>query len=133
MTFPATSLLRRALVIDALVSGATGVLLVVAGGWLAPLLGVPEPLLRYSGIVLLPFAIIVALVARLHAVARAGVVAIIVVNIAWVAASAWLVLGERVQPNALGYAFIVMQAMAVAAFAEFQYVALRRATTQHHT
>ena len=132
MTLPATSLLRRALVIDALVSGATGLLLVIAGGWLASVLDVPEPLLRYSGIVLLPFAIIVALVARRDAVARAHVVAIIVVNIAWVAGSAWLVLGDRIQPNALGYAFIVMQAIAVAAFAEFQYVALRRAAARHH-
>jgi hypothetical protein len=126
MTLPATSLLRRALVIDALVSGATGLLLVIAGGWLAALLDVPEALLRYSGIVLLPFAIVVALVARQDAVARPSVVAIIVVNIAWVAASAWLALGDRIQPNALGYAFIVMQAIAVAAFAELQYVALRR-------
>ena len=132
MTLPATSLLRRALVIDALVSGATGLLLVIAGGWLAPLLDVPEPLLRYAGIVLLPFAILVALVARQDAVARARVVAIIVANIAWVAASAWLVLGDRVQPNALGYAFIIVQAIAVAAFAEFQYVALRRAGARHH-
>jgi hypothetical protein len=132
MTLLATSLLRRALVIDALMTGATGLLLVIAGGWLAPLLDVPEPLLRYSGIVLLPFAIVVALVARQDAVARAGVVAIIIVNIAWVAASAWLVLGDRIQPNALGYAFIVMQAIAVAAFAEFQFVALRRVSAQHH-
>jgi hypothetical protein len=132
MTLLATSLLRRALVIDALVSGATGLLLVIAGGWLAPLLDVPEPLLRYAGIVLLPFAIVVALVARRDAVAHAGVVAIIVVNIAWVAASAWLVLGDRIQPNALGYAFIVMQAIAVAAFAELQFVALRRVAAQHH-
>ena len=131
MTLPVTGLLRRALVIDALVSGATGLLLVTAGGFLAGLLDVPESLLRYSGIVLVPFAIFVGLVARRSVVARANVLAIILLNIAWVAMSAWVALGTRIQPNTLGYMFIAVQAIAVAAFAQLQVVALRRAAARN--
>jgi hypothetical protein len=43
-----------------------------------------------------------------------------------VIASAWLLLGGVIQPNAFGYAFIIAQAVAVALFAELQLVALRK-------
>ena len=122
-----STFLRRALVADAAISGATGVLLVLAGGVLAQPLAVPESLLRYAGVVLIPFAMYLGLVARRDEVQRATVLAIIGLNVAWVIASLWLVLGGPIQPNVLGYAFIVGQAVAVAAFAELQYVGLRRA------
>ena len=129
MTLPISSYLKRALTIDALMTGATALLLVFAAGVLARLLAVPEPLLRYVGIALVPFVVFVAIIARRPAVPRGTVLAIIGLNVAWVAASVWLLLGARIQPNALGYAFIIAQAVAVALFAEVQYVGLRRATS----
>lgn len=129
MTLPISSYLKRALTIDALMTGATALLLVFAAGVLARLLAVPEPLLRYAGIALVPFVVFVAIIARRPAVPRATVLAVIGLNVAWVAASVWLLLGARIQPNALGYAFIIAQAVAVALFAEVQYVGLRRATS----
>ena len=129
MTFPISSYLKRVLTIDALMTGATALLLVLAAGVLARLLGVPEPLLRYAGIALVPFVVFVAIIARRPSVSRATVLTIIGLNVAWVAASVWLLLGGRIQPNAFGYAFIIVQAVAVALFAEIQYVGLRRATS----
>ena len=129
MTLPVSSYLKRALTIDALMTGATALLLLVAAGVLARLLAVPEPLLRYAGIALVPFVVFVAIIARRPVVPRATVLTIIGLNVAWVAASVWLLLGGRIQPNALGYAFIIAQAVAVALFAEIQYVGLRRATS----
>ena len=124
-----SSFLRRALLVDAAISGGTGVLLVLAGGMLARLLGVPEALLRYAGVVLIPFAIYVGVIARREMAPRASVLTIIGLNLAWVIASAWLVVGGSIQPNILGYAFIIVQAVAVAVFAEIQYVGLRKAGT----
>ena len=51
-TIKQTPFLRTALLGDAAASGATGLLLVIAAGPLAPLLGLPEPLLliRQRGI-----------------------------------------------------------------------------------
>ena len=130
MTLAISSFLRRALVVDAVVTGATAVLLVVAAGILGPWLEVPEPLLRYAGVALIPFVIYVAFVARRDVVPRPSVLAIIGLNFAWVAASLWLLLGGPIQPNAVGYAFIIAQALVVALFAEVQYVGLRRSDLQ---
>jgi hypothetical protein len=129
MTLAVTSFLRRTLTVDAAISGATGLLLLVSAGMLAQLLDVPESLLRYSGVALVPFAIYVALIARRHTVPRASVVAIIALNIAWVAGSVWVALGGAMRPSPLGYAFIIAQAIAVAVFAELQYVGLRKGST----
>jgi hypothetical protein len=129
MTLPVSTYLRRALTIDAAMTAATALLLVLAAGMLARLLSVPEALLRYAGVALVPFVAYVAFVARRREVPRASVIAIIALNVAWVGASVWLLLGDRIQPNAFGYAFIIAQAIAVALFAEVQYVGLRRATT----
>jgi len=129
MTIAVTSFLRRTLTVDAAISGATGVLLLLSAGMLAQLLDVPEALLRYSGVVLVPFAIYVGLIARRDTVPRASVVAIIALNIAWVAGSVWVALGGAIRPSPLGYAFIIAQAIAVAVFAELQYVGLRKGST----
>lgn len=127
MTLAVSSFLRRALIIDAVMTGATALLALLAGGLLAQLLAVPEPLLRYAGVALVPFVLYVGFLARREVVSRASVVAIIALNISWVVASVWLLVGSSIQPNALGSAFIVVQAVAVALFAELQYVGLRKA------
>jgi hypothetical protein len=51
---------------------------------------------------------------------------VIVINAVWVIESLLLVMGNRVAPNALGQAFVVAQALAVAVFAELEYFGLRR-------
>ena len=129
MTLAVTSFLRRTLAVDAAISGGTGVLLLVSAGILAQILDVPEVLLRYSGAVLVPFAVYVGLIARRRTVPRASVVAVIALNIAWVAGSVWVALGGAIRPSPMGYAFIIAQAIAVAVFAELQYVGLRRGST----
>jgi hypothetical protein len=113
------------LVVDAAISGATGVLLLAAGGMLAPVLAVSESLLRVAGAILIPFVGLVLYIATRGEVARGGVQLVIALNVAWVAASIMVLF--NVDPSLLGYAFIVVQAIAVAAFAEFQYVGLRKA------
>ena len=127
MTFVLSNGLRRTLTIDAVVSTASALLLQFAGDELAQWLAVPETLLRYAGILLVPFAIYVGIVARREVVTRSGVGAVIGMNIAWVVASVWLVMGSSVRPSPAGYVFIVGQALAVAVLAELQYMGLRRA------
>jgi hypothetical protein len=121
-----TTNLRRLLFVDAAISGVSGVLLLAAASPLARLLALPEPLLRYSGFSLLLFAALVLYLATRDILPRGGVLTIIALNIAWVVASAALLLTGGVAPNALGYAFVIVQAIAVAALAEMQYMGLRR-------
>jgi hypothetical protein len=123
---PSTSSVRRLLLTDALVSGATGALMAGAAPILESWLGLPAVLLRVAGIALLPFAGVVGWLALQTAPARAGVQAIIAANFAWVAASILLLLAGDVSPTTLGIAFVIFQAVVVGVLGELQYMGLRR-------
>lgn len=126
MTLSHPNLLRYAILADALVSGAAGLLMLLGADLLAGLLGLPVTLLRYAGLSLLPFAALVAwLGARAHP-PRAAVWAVVAYNVLWAVDSILLLLTGWVSPTALGYAFVVAQAIAVALFAELQYLGMRR-------
>ncbi|WP_423604087.1 hypothetical protein [Sphingomonas sp. MS122] len=118
--FPLT--IRQAMTLDFVGTGATAVLAIAAAGFTAGLTGLPEPLVRGAGLVLVPFlALVLAMAVRPK---RGGVIAVIALNIAWVIASI-VTLALFVSPNALGYAFVIVQALAVGVFAELQILALR--------
>lgn len=119
--------LRRALIADAVISGATGLLMLLGAGLLSSMLNVPAELLRYAGASLIPFVAFLAFVATRESLPRTSVWTVIALNVAWVAASVALLFVDRLDPNRLGVAFILVQAVAVAVFAEMQYVGLRRA------
>jgi hypothetical protein len=119
-------LLRLALVGDALASGATGLLLAGGAGVLTGLLGLPEQLMRYAGLFLLPYAAVVAYVGTRAAVSRAAIWAIVAANIVWVVESFLLLASGWVSPTALGALFVAAQALVVAAFAGAQFAGLRR-------
>lgn len=121
-----STFLRRLLFADAAISGASGLLFFAAAGLLERWLALPAPLLRYSGFSLLPFAAVVFYLAKRDVLSRTGVWTVIVLNAAWVVASAALLLAGNVEPSPLGYAVVVVQAIAVAALAEMQYMGLRR-------
>ena len=125
----ASASLRGALVCDAVVSGATGLLMAVAAGPLHELLAVPLPLLRLAGLVLLPYALGLILLSRRSILPTAAVCAVIATNVLWALTSVLILFAGSLQPNALGYAFVIGQALVVAAFAQLQYVGLRKATT----
>lgn len=119
--------LRRALLADAIVSGATGLLMLAGAAPLARVVGLPEALLRWSGASLLPFAAIVAWLGTRERPARGAVLAVVVANALWVIDSVLLLALGWVEPTALGYAFVAAQALVVALFAEAQALGLRRA------
>jgi hypothetical protein len=119
-------LLRRALVADALTSGACGLVLAAAAQPLSGLLGLPTGLLRGAGLALLPFAALVAWLGIRTALPRAAVWALVAVNALWVVESVVLVLSGWVQPTGLGVAFVLAQAVLVALLAELEVVGLRR-------
>ena len=127
--FGLSPFLRRALLADALISGATGLLMLIGANVLASLLGLPEALLRYAGLVLLPYGALVAYVATREQLRRWAVWTVIVANAIWAVDSIILLLSGWLTPNALGYAFIIFQALVVAAFAEIQYIGMRRSMT----
>lgn len=116
--------LRRALLADAFASAGTGVLMAFGAGMLAGLLGLPEMLLREAGIFLLPYAAFVGWLGTRARLPEAIVWLVIVGNALWTLAS--IALFVWTAPTALGYAFVVGQAVVVAVFAELQYMGLKR-------
>ena len=66
------------------------------------------------------------MLARRDVLPRTGVWAVIVSNVAWAVDCVALLLTGWIDPTLLGVAFILVQAVVVAAFAELQVVGLRR-------
>jgi hypothetical protein len=118
--------LHRALQADALMSGAAALLLLLGASVLEPLLGLPATLLRYAGAILVPFVVLVGFFATRSEISRPAVWAIIAANVGWTVASLALIVSGWVAPTLLGYLFVIVQAAAVAIFAELQLVGLRR-------
>lgn len=117
--------LPRLLMVDATATGATALLLIAGAEALSPLLALPAALLRGAGWFLVPFVAWIATMSRRDRVPRRAMSAVVAINVAWVAASLWLVVGGRYAPSALGMAFVLTQAAAVAVFADFGWCGLR--------
>lgn len=112
--------LRTILLVDGIVSGAMGLLFIAGAGILDGAFDLPTAFLRIVGVVLLPWFVLLAVIATRRAINRSAVRFVIGVNLAWVAASILLPFTGWVEPNALGVAFIIVQALAVIAFALVQ-------------
>jgi hypothetical protein len=126
MTFTPSLFLRRALLLDAVATGATGVLLVGGTGILQSLLNLPGSLMTYAGIFCLAWAAVVGFAGTRATLSRAFVWAIVAGNAVWAIDSILLLVTGYVSPTALGYAFVIAQALVVGVFAELQYVGMKR-------
>jgi hypothetical protein len=121
--------LRRAIQGDAVITGAMAVLLVAAAGFLGPLTDLPESFLRQIGIFLIVYAALVGLLGTRELMPKLAVWAVIAANAIWTIDSIALLFTGWVQPNLLGQAFVVAQALSVAVIAELQYIGLTRSET----
>jgi hypothetical protein len=118
--------LRRAIQTDAIFSGASALLLTFGAGALALWLNLPEALLRETGLFLIAYAALVGWLGTRQSMPKPLVVIVISGNAAWTLASIALLFSGVVTPNLLGEAFVAIQAIAVGALAELQYIGLRR-------
>ena len=120
-----SSFLRRAILADAIFSGVSAMLLTFGAGALAPWLSLPEALLRETGVFLIAYAALVGWLGTRQSMPKPLVVIVISGNAAWMLASIALLFSGAVTPNLLGEAFVAIQAIAVGALAELQYIGLR--------
>jgi hypothetical protein len=125
-SFEPSPLLRLALIGDAIASGVTGLLLAGGAGLLTWPLGLPEQLMRYAGLFLLPYAAVVAYVGTRAMVSKPAVWAIIAANVIWVVKSFLLLASGWISPTGLGVLFVAAQALVVSAFVGAQFTGLRR-------
>jgi hypothetical protein len=118
--------LRRAILADAIFSGISAVVLTFGAGMLAPLLNLPEALLRETGLFLIAYAALVGWLGTRSSMPKMLVGIVIAGNAAWTLGSIALLFSGAVTPNLLGEAFVAIQAIATGVFAELQYIGLRR-------
>jgi hypothetical protein len=118
--------LRRAIQADAVFSGVSALLLVSAAGMLAPFLNLPEALLRETGLFLIAYTALVGWLGTRQSMPKALVVIVIAGNAAWTLGSIALLFSGAVTPNLLGETFVAVQAIVTGAFAELQYIGLRK-------
>jgi len=121
-----SSLLRRALQADAIFSGTSGVLLALGAGEFAPLLNLPEALLREAGLFLTVYAASVGWLGTRVSFPKILVAAVVAGNAAWTLSSIALMFSGAVSPNLMGEAVLAAQAIAVGVLAELQFLGLRR-------
>ena len=125
-TIQPSTFLRRVLLLDAVSSGAMGVLLLTCSGLLAGLLELPAELLNEAGLVLVPFALAVGFLGTRSQLSRLAVWSVIGVNAVWAIDSVVLLFTGWVAPNLLGHAFVIGQAGFVAVMAELEIIGMRK-------
>ncbi|WP_409494276.1 hypothetical protein [Amycolatopsis sp. cmx-11-12] len=125
VTVPPT-LLRRALLLDAITTSGNGLLYLLASGPISELLGVRSAPLLAVGAFLTTYGIVVAVTAKPARPAAWATRMVIGTNIGWTlisvvtAASGWL------ETNPIGMAWTVAQGFVVAGFAALQWIGLKR-------
>jgi len=119
---------RRALLADAIFSGAAAVGLTFGAGAFASVFSLPEVLLQESGLFLIAYTALVGWLASRPSVPKPLVIFVIAGNALWTLASIALLFSGAVSPNLLGQIFVVAQAIATGVFAELQYVGMRKSS-----
>ena len=122
-----TSFLRRVLLADAGISAVVGALMAVGAGPLQRLTGLPATLLIPAGLALLPYAAYLVWAATRRSLPRAAVWVPIVLNALWAVDCAIVAFGGAYAPTAYGLVFLAVQAVTVIAFADLEFIGLRRA------
>jgi hypothetical protein len=121
-------LLRRALAVDAALSGLSGLLMAIDAAPLNGVLGLPTDLLRGAGLALLPWAALVGWLATRPTMMRRAVAAVIGLNVLWALDGIVVLAAGLVAPTGLGAAVVIAQAVVVLGLAEAQWLGLRRSS-----
>ena len=129
-TFPATdrsNLLRRTIQADGVFTLLGGLLLAVDGGPIAAFIGLPESeILTVMGLFCVGYSALLFLAARRSPVDRGHAFGFMLADVAWVIASAAILLGGWAPLNTTGVWAVLIVADIVAVFAALKYVGWRR-------
>jgi hypothetical protein len=126
-SFNTDGFLRRILFTDAATCAVCGLFMVATAAPFGEATRIPRELLVYAGVTLFPIAAFMAFVASRAARSMLAVRAVVVGNLAWAAASFWLMASGVIAPTWLGQLFLAGQALVVLVLTTCEAIALRRA------
>ena len=118
--------LKFALLADACISGATGLLQLSATQSLSALLALPHAVLLGTGEHFVVYALLLAAMATRTRLWSAPVRVVVLGNGLWALASVGLLLSGALSPSPMGVGFVPLQAVAVLVFAALEWRGLRR-------
>ena len=119
-------MLARVMLADAIVSGAVGLLQVLAAVPLAGVLDLPAAGLRITGLFLLAYGAALVWLVRRTALPAGAAWTVMSINVIWALDCALLLASDWIAPNGLGVIFIGVQIVTVLVFAELTFIGLRR-------
>ena len=119
-------LLRFALTLDGVATGANGVIYLAGAPLLDGWLGLPTEMLIAVGAFLIVYAALVLRLATRPEMPRIAVVAVIAANALWAIDSLIALALDWFTPTTLGQVLIAAQAVLVAGLAALQYLGLRQ-------
>jgi hypothetical protein len=131
-TLVPTTLLRSALVLDALGSGPVAVLHLVGGAALAQRTGIPADLLHGTGLFMVAYVALLVLLATRPRLPAPLIGFVVVGNTAWALGALGLGLGAGWPLSGEGIALVAVHGVAVLLFAALQYVGLRQSQGAVH-
>lgn len=118
--------LRLALRLDAVATLGSGALMAAGGGLLAEPTGIPAGAAHGIGAFLVVYALAVGVLSFRPVINRAAAWTVVGLNTLWVIDSVATLVAGFWDLTAMGTGFIIVMAVVVAAFAELQYVGIRR-------
>ena len=117
---------------DAASCAATGALQLLAARPLAVVTGLPLALLTGTGVFLLLYAVLAAVIARHQPLPRTLVGLIALGNLGWALGCALLIFGSGLALSGWGVAWVAAQALVVIVLADLQWLGLRSTRNRAH-
>lgn len=118
--------LQTILKFDSATCALMGALLVSASGLVAGVTAIPANLLFWAGLLLLPVAAFMAVLAGTVLVPSLGTYLVIGGNLLWIVASLALPVAGVISPNVFGWILVLGQAVVVAGFVWAEWTAAQR-------
>ena len=122
-----SSFLRYVLFADALTGLVCGLLFTFGESYLAGVFGLPASLTFFAGLAMFPFVALLIYAATRKSISKTFIWLIIGINVIWGIDSFLLIFSGYVSPTNFGYFFVIAQAIGVFAFADLEFIGLRKA------
>jgi hypothetical protein len=123
-----STILRRSLLADAILTSIAGIVLVLAARPLGVFLNLEPAMLEIAGLIFFPVGAFAGWLGTRPRVHRSLVIVVIVLNALWAVDSVLLLLTRWVETTPMGEFFVIGQAVIVAIIAELELIGLRRST-----
>lgn len=117
--------IRLLVTMDAVLCALFSGLLLLTAPWLADATDLPVSLLRGASTFLIARTAFLVYASRQPVISRSTIAFIVLVNVAWVLGSVFVIVANGIEQNGFGTAFVLFQSLGVLLLAMGQYLRLK--------